>query len=64
MVFANGARSYMGESLQALSPAFEADVKTVWDFRAAVDRRSAEGGTAPASVVAQIAAAKARTAGG
>ena len=50
-------------ALQALSPAFEADVKTVWDFRAAVDRRSAEGGTAPASVMAQIAAARARTAG-
>ncbi len=48
------------EALQQLSPAFEADVTRVWDFRAAVDRRSAFGGTAPESVQAQIAEAKER----
>ena len=48
------------EALQQLSPAFEADVTRVWDFRAAVDRRSAFGGTAPESVQAQIAEARER----
>lgn len=51
------------EKLQALSPAFEGDVTAVWDFLAAVERRSAAGGTAPASVEAQIAAAKMRLTG-
>ncbi len=46
--------------LQALSPVFDADVAEVWDFRAAVERRSALGGTSPASVRAQIAQARAR----
>lgn len=50
------------EALRQLSPAFEADVSAVWDFRAAVDRRSALGGTAPASVEAQIATARRRMA--
>jgi argininosuccinate lyase len=49
-------------ALQHLSPAFEADVSAVWDFRAAVARRTALGGTAPASVRAQIAQARARLA--
>jgi argininosuccinate lyase len=48
------------EALQRLSPAFEADVSAVWNFKAAVARRSALGGTAPASVRAQIAQARAR----
>jgi argininosuccinate lyase len=50
------------EALRQLSPVFEADVSGVWDFRAAVDRRSALGGTAPESVKAQIAQARARLA--
>jgi argininosuccinate lyase len=48
--------------LQALSPAFEADVTAVWDFAAAVARRTAIGGTAPESVRAQVAAARGRLA--
>ena len=50
------------ETLQSLSPVFAADVTAVWDFHAAVARRTAVGGTAPASVRTQIAAARARLA--
>jgi argininosuccinate lyase len=50
------------ESLQALSPAFEADVAMLWDFAAAVNRRGVSGGTAVASVLAQIEAGRARLA--
>jgi len=45
-------------SLEALSPAFTADVAQLWDFRAAVDRRNVAGGTGNESVRAQIAAAR------
>src|SRR5258708_20851391 len=45
-------------SLQALSPAFKADVAQLWDFQAAVDRRNAYGGTGTESVRAQLAAAR------
>jgi argininosuccinate lyase len=45
-------------SLQALSPAFKADVAQLWDFRAAVDRRNVYGGTGTESVRAQLAAAR------
>jgi hypothetical protein len=48
--------------LQALSPAFEADVAMLWDFAAAVNRRGVSGGTAVASVLAQIEAGRARLA--
>ncbi len=48
--------------LQALSPVFEADVADVWDFRAAVNRRTAIGGTSEASVAQQIAELKQRLA--
>ena len=50
------------ETLRGLSTVFEADVAEVWDFRAAVERRAALGGTSPASVRAQIAQARARLA--
>ncbi len=46
------------ERLREISPAFEADVAQVWDFRAAVNRRSVPGGTSEASVRAQIVEAK------
>jgi argininosuccinate lyase len=42
--------------LQAISPFFTADMTTVWDFERSVEQRSATGGTARASVAAQIAA--------
>ena len=48
------------DRLRELSPAFEADVAQVWDFLAAVNRRSVPGGTSEASVRAQIAEAKRR----
>jgi argininosuccinate lyase len=48
--------------LRELNPAFEADVADVWDFRAAVNRRTVPGGTSEASVKAQIAEAKKRLA--
>jgi argininosuccinate lyase len=52
-----------GENMESLSTAelrqfssvFDEDVKEVWDFRAAVERRGVLGGTSPASVRAQIA---------
>ncbi|MBF8284168.1 MAG: hypothetical protein HW378_3083, partial [Anaerolineales bacterium] len=37
---------------------FEADVAAVWDFRAAVNRRTATGGTGSEAVWAQIQKAK------
>ncbi len=44
--------------LQDLSPAFEADVAQVYDFKASVARRRAPGGTAPEAVTKQIEQAK------
>jgi argininosuccinate lyase len=49
--------------LRALSPAFEADVTEVWDFRAAVNRRAVWGGTSEANVRGQIAEARKRLEG-
>lgn len=46
------------EALQQLSPLFAEDVAEAFNFRAAVERRSALGGTAPANVRAQIAQAR------
>jgi argininosuccinate lyase len=48
------------EELRELSPAFEADVAEVWDFRAAVNRRTAAGGTGAESLRAQILKARER----
>ncbi len=44
--------------LRAISPYFEADVETVWDVEAAVERRHTIGGTARDAVQAQIDTAK------
>ncbi|MBL8046769.1 MAG: argininosuccinate lyase, partial [Anaerolineales bacterium] len=44
-------------TLQSYSPLFTEDAATAFDFRAAVERRTVLGGTAPASVRAQIAQA-------
>jgi argininosuccinate lyase len=44
--------------MQQISPLFAPDVSTVFDFEAAVARRAAVGGTAPAAVREQIAAAR------
>lgn len=46
------------EKLRTLSPVFEADVESLWDFRAAVNRRTATGGTGTESVRAQIRVAQ------
>ena len=46
------------DELQAISPVFQADVASVYDFPASVARRSVVGGTAPSAVQAQIAQAK------
>lgn len=46
--------------LRALSPAFDDDVAQVWDFRAAVARRTALGGTSPQRVRDQIQMARER----
>ncbi len=48
------------DALRQLSPAFDDDVAAVWNFEAAVRRRSVLGGTAPDSVHAQIAEARER----
>jgi len=48
------------QQLQGLSPAFETDVAEVWDFRAAVNRRSIWGGTGEGSVRGQIIEARKR----
>jgi argininosuccinate lyase len=44
--------------LRTLSPAFQEDVAEVWDFQAAVTRRSALGGTSPEAVRRQIQMAR------
>ena len=41
--------------LQTVSPVFTADVSTVWDVEQSVEQRAVIGGTARASVQAQIA---------
>ena len=46
------------DELQAISPVFQADLASVYDFPASVARRSVVGGTAPSAVQAQIAQAK------
>ncbi len=46
------------ETLRGLSPLFEADVAEVFDFAASAARRAAPGGTAPAAVREQLAAAR------
>jgi argininosuccinate lyase len=51
------------EALCGLSPAFSDDVSEVWDVRAAVNRRSAVGGTAPDEVRRQVEAAQRRLEG-
>jgi len=51
----------LGE-LQAISPAFEADVAELWDFQAAVNRRSVIGGTAASAVHDQLREARSRLA--
>ena len=53
-----GLESLSIEELRELSPVFEADVAAVWDFRAAVNRRTATGGTGSEAVWAQIQKAK------
>jgi argininosuccinate lyase len=45
------------ETLQTLSPLFDADVSAVFDFDASIDRRKATGGPAPEAVKAQMEAA-------
>jgi argininosuccinate lyase len=47
------------EAYQAICPAFESDVYSVFDPLESVKRRSVQGGTAPEAVKAQIAQAKA-----
>ncbi len=42
--------------LQAISPHFTAEMSAIWDFERSVEQRAAMGGTARASVEAQIAA--------
>ena len=41
--------------LAAISPAFTAEMAAIWDFERSVEQRAATGGTARASVQAQIA---------
>ncbi|KAM4546270.1 argininosuccinate lyase [Fundulus diaphanus] len=40
--------------LAAVSPLFESDVSSVWDYRSSVEQYSAPGGTAKSSVTAQV----------
>jgi argininosuccinate lyase len=47
------------EILRKFSAAFDEEVSAVWDFRAAVERRNALGGTSPESVRGQIQKARA-----
>jgi argininosuccinate lyase len=54
-----GLRQLALADLQTLSPLFADDVAQTFDFAASVARRHADGGTAPAAVRAQIAAARA-----
>ncbi|XP_017276929.1 argininosuccinate lyase isoform X1 [Kryptolebias marmoratus] len=42
------------EDLSAVSPLFEGDVSSVWDYRSSVEQYSAPGGTARSSVAAQV----------
>ncbi|TMS14154.1 Argininosuccinate lyase [Larimichthys crocea] len=42
------------EDLTAVSPQFESDVSSVWDYRSSVEQYSAPGGTAKSSVAAQV----------
>ncbi len=42
------------EELQTIHPAFQGDVSRVFDFQAAVDRKSSQGGTALAAVQEQL----------
>jgi argininosuccinate lyase len=44
--------------LQSISAYFRPDVKEIFDFQRSVSKRSGIGGTAPETVVQQIAAAK------
>lgn len=48
------------ETLRTLSPLFDTDVASVFDFASSVARREAPGGTAPKTVMEQIKAAKQR----
>ncbi|KAM9846492.1 argininosuccinate lyase [Aulostomus maculatus] len=42
------------EDLRTISPLFESDVSSVWDYRSSVEQYSAPGGTAKSSVAAQV----------
>ncbi|KAM7398210.1 hypothetical protein PAMA_006216 [Pampus argenteus] len=42
------------EDLATISPLFESDVSSVWDYRSSVEQYSAPGGTAKSSVAAQV----------
>jgi argininosuccinate lyase len=42
------------EELRRFSPEFGEDVRSVWDFRASVERRDSEGGVSSRAVAAQI----------
>ncbi|XP_061596827.1 argininosuccinate lyase [Cololabis saira] len=42
------------QDLTAVSPLFESDVSSVWDYRSSVEQYSAPGGTAKSSVSAQV----------
>ncbi|KAM4620754.1 argininosuccinate lyase isoform 1-T1 [Polymixia lowei] len=42
------------EDLAAVSPLFESDVSSVWDYSSSVEQYSAPGGTAKSSVTAQV----------
>uniref|UniRef100_A0A8C4DGC3 Argininosuccinate lyase n=1 Tax=Dicentrarchus labrax TaxID=13489 RepID=A0A8C4DGC3_DICLA len=42
------------EDLSAVSPQFESDVSSVWDYRSSVEQYTAPGGTAKSSVAAQV----------
>ncbi|KAG8408484.1 argininosuccinate lyase [Metarhizium acridum] len=45
--------------LKQISPQFDSDVAQVFDFEKSVERRSAQGGTSRASVLAQISSIEA-----
>ncbi|XP_042354585.1 argininosuccinate lyase [Plectropomus leopardus] len=42
------------DDLRAISPLFESDVSSVWDYTSSVEQYSAPGGTAKSSVAAQV----------
>ena len=50
------------ESLQHISPHFEQDIVTIFDFKHSVSKRQVIGGTAPSAVRQQIEEAKKRSA--